>query len=279
MNDALRSPFVGSNFSEDDFLAVRALLLEKRGFDLGMYKDACMKRRIAARVRALGFNRATPYLAVLQESETEVDTLIAALSIHVSQFFRNPEIFALLEREILPQLLRWPPAGLETGLRIWSIGCAGGEEPYSLALICHQLRPPGLKLSILGTDISQPILAQAQAASYDSLRLSEVPSTVRERYFTSFGRTLQLHESIRRMVEFREHNILSSEEYPAADLVLLRNVLIYFSRADQDRILNRLAECMPAGGVLVLGNAENMLGSARERFALEYPAERIYRRR
>jgi len=274
-----KSPFVGSDFSDEDFVAVRNLLLEKRGFDLGMYKDACMKRRIASRVRALGFDRAPLYLAALRENDREIDTLIATLSIHVSQFFRNPEIFALLERTLLPELIRRPPGGRSSGLRIWSIGCAGGEEPYSLALLCSQLRPPGLDLSILGTDISPPILEQARAGCYDPLRLSEVPAAVRERYFSSNGRTLQLSEQIRRMVAFREHNILSTDDYPAADLVLLRNVLIYFSRTDQDRILNRLAEVMPSGAALVLGNAENMLGSARERFTLDYPAERIYRRR
>jgi chemotaxis protein methyltransferase CheR len=272
-------PFVGSEFSEEAFGAVRDLLLEKRGFDVAMYKDRCIKRRIATRVRALGFSEAGSYLDVLRQNEAEVDTLMAALSIHVSQFFRNPSTFAALEEKILPALIRMAQESGRRELRLWSVGCAGGEEPYSLALLADELAPRDIRISILATDVSAPVLEQAQQGLFDPLRLSEVPEAVRERYFVPEGRNYRLDARIRGMVQFRRHNILTSRDYPAADLILCRNVLIYFSREQQENIVGRFAVSLPAGGFLVLGRAETMLGEARQLFQVECPAERIYRRK
>lgn len=271
--------FVGSCFAEDDFQKVCELLLARRGFDLTMYKDQCVKRRIASRVRAWGFQEAGPYLEVLARDDCEVDALLAAISIHVSQFFRNPRVFALLEKYVLPELIRAAMQRSDRLLRVWSVGCASGEEPYSVALLLHTLKPAELKVSIVGTDISQPILHQARQACFDPLRLTEVPPRLRTEYFVPEGRGFRLQESIRRMVTFHENNVLDVASYPPADLILCRNVLIYLSRDDQDRILKRFAELLPGWGRLVLGTAENILGEARSLFRSCSPAERIYQPR
>jgi len=273
------APFVGSDFSDGDFEQIRTLLLTRRGFDLGMYKDQCIRRRIASRVRACGMQNAEAYLRLLTRCEEEIDALLAAVSIHVSQFFRNPHIFALLESEVLPRLIRKAESSPGKQISIWSVGCAGGEEPYSLALLLDEVAPTGIRVDILGTDISPPILRQAEQGCFDPLRVSEVPEEVLDRYFAPQGRLLQLCERIRSQVRFLEHNILSEEDYPGADLILCRNVLIYFSREDQDRILSRFAASLPPGGVLVLGNAESLVGQAREKFSPLFAAERIYCRR
>ena len=271
-------PFVGSDLPDSEFLALRDLLLERRGIDLARYKDACIKRRIATRVRALGFAEASSYLEVLRRDETEVDALMAALTIHVSQFFRNRSTFVELERRVLPDLFRQCTASGRRELRLWSVGCASGEEPYSLALLVEEAVPPGLSVDILGTDISPAVLEKAREARYDPLRLGELPEEVRERFFTAEGRDFRLRERIRRRVRFCEHDILCAPDYPAADLVLCRNVLIYFSRGEQERILTRMAQVLPRGGYLVLGRAETLTGEARRLFHARCPAERIYQR-
>ncbi|PNU21800.1 chemotaxis protein CheR [Geothermobacter hydrogeniphilus] len=273
------APFVGSDFDDGEFEQIRLLLLERRGFDLGMYKDQCIRRRIASRVRASGMLSAADYLQLLQQREDEIDALLAAVSIHVSQFFRNPRIFALLEAEVLPGLIRRAETRPDRTLKVWSVGCAGGEEPYSLALLLDELAPAGLRVDILGTDISAPVLRQAAGGYFDALRVSEVPEDVLQRYFASEGRGFRVCERIRRQVRFAEHNILSDESQLSADLILCRNVMIYFSRADQDRILERFAATLTPQGVLVLGNAESLIGKAREAFSPLFAAERIYRRR
>jgi chemotaxis protein methyltransferase CheR len=272
-------PFVGSSFVEAEFSKVCELLLAKRGFDLSMYKDQCVKRRIASRIRARGFQQADPYLELLARDETEVDALLAAISIHVSQFFRNPAVFALLEKQVLPEMIQTVRQSSDRQLKVWSVGCASGEEPYSLALLLHELKPDDLRVSIVGTDISPPILQQARGACFDALRLSEVPRRVLDAYFVQEAGHFRLLEPIRSMVTFSRNNILADEEYPPADLILCRNVLIYFSREEQDRILLRFARMLPAWGRLVLGRSENMLGEARGRYVSSYPAERIYQLR
>jgi len=277
VTEAPAGPFVGSDFSDDDFNRVRDLLLEQRGFDLGMYKDQCIRRRIAARVRTLGMKDAAAYLRQLREDQEEPDALLAALTIHVSQFFRNPQIFALLEKEVLPALLARALSTSRRQVRLWSVGCAGGEEPYSLALLCEHQALRGIRVSILGTDVSPLILNRARTGYFEPLRVSAVPPDTLNNYFLHQGRGFRLIERIRRKVEFRRHNVLMDEKFPAADLILCRNVLIYFSRGDQDRILHQFAEVLGPGGYLVLGTAENMLGSARDRFRRDFPAERIYR--
>lgn len=274
-----QAPFVGSEFADEDFEQVREILLQSRGFDLGMYKDRCVKRRIAGRVRALGFSTAAPYVSALRRSEAEIDTLLAALTIHVSQFFRNPSTFAMLERRILPELVERAGSGGRRRIRLWSVGCASGEEPYSLALLADDLDAAGVDVQILATDVSAPILGRAREALFDPQRLLEVPATVRERYFEPEGKNFRLRADIRAMVRFERHNILSGPEYPEADLILCRNVLIYFSRAEQEKILARFSRALPLGGFLVLGRAETLLGSVRRRFEAECPEERIYRRR
>lgn len=272
-------PFVGSQFDEEDFRRICELLLEKRGFDLSMYKNQCVKRRVASRVRARGFESAPPYLELLLRDDAEIDTLMAAISIHVSQFFRNPEVFAVLEKQVLPGLIGAALRRSDPHLRVWSVGCSSGEEPYSLALLLHELKPPQLKVSIAASDISGPILQQARSACFDRARLEAVPRRVQEQYFVVDGEKLCLREPICGMVEFIEHNILQGGGEPPADLILCRNVLIYFSREDQERILQRFAELLPPWGALVLGSAENLLGEVRGRFSLTHPAERIYRPR
>lgn len=272
------TPFVGSEFPDEAFEAVRRLLLERRHFDIGMYKDRCLKRRIASRVRALGLHDSQAYLGRLQQDGAEVDALMTALTIHVSQFFRNPSMFAALERSVLPAVLEQAKAQGRTALRLWSAGCSSGEEPYSLALVVEELGKTELPVQILATDLSPAILEVARAGLFDPQRLTEVPPTLRKKYFTPVGARLALNEKLRARVRFACHNLLTDPDYPRAELILCRNVLIYFSREEQEKILARFAAALPSGGILVLGKAEMLLGEVRELFRVESPAERIYRK-
>ena len=272
-------PFIGSELCDADFDAVRRVILERCGFDLGHYKDRCIRRRIAARIRARGFRSAPPYLEVLCREEGEAEALLAALTIHVSQFFRNPSTFAVLERQVLPELFAAAPRQRNRALRLWSVGCAEGEEPYSLALLLAELAPADVPVEILATDLSPAVLRRAAEGVFDPQRLSAVPPSLRERYFEPCGQRLRLREEIRSMVAFRRHNVLERAPFPAAELILCRNVLIYFSREIQEEILRRFAAALPSGGVLVLGRAEALLDETRRLFAMECPAERIYRRK
>lgn len=271
-------PLTGDELPDAAFEAIIDQLRIRRQFDLGAYKDRCVRRRIAKRLRSSGAPDVTSYLALLASGDSELDALLVTLSIHVSQFFRNPGTFAVLERRILPDLFRLVRDCGRNELSLWSVGCAGGEEPYSLALLLDELTPAGLKIDILATDVSEPVLESARAALFEPARLAEVPPSIRARYFTAEGERYRLIERVRAMVRFERHDVMTATEFPLADLILCRNLLIYFTREEQVRILTRFAAALPEGGALVLGRAETLTGVERLLFRTEFPVERIYRR-
>lgn len=270
--------WTGEDLSDAELLAIAELLRKHRQFDLDQYKDRCIRRRIAKRLRACGVTDFSDYLKRLTIDREELDTLLATISIHVSQFFRNPDTYRILEQKVLPDLCRRARATGRRELTIWSAGCASGEEPYSLALLVDDMTPAGLEVKILATDISAPVLNSARTGVFDFTRLKEVPDAVLDRYFTKENGRYQLVEQVRNKVEFLRHNIMTATCYPSADLILCRNVLIYFTRQEQDRILSRFATALPENGALVLGRSETVTGNIRQYFRSEFPVERVYRR-
>ncbi|PLY00829.1 MAG: chemotaxis protein CheR [Desulfuromonas sp.] len=267
-------PFFGSEFPEDQYQSICKLLLERRDFDLGWYKDRCIKRRIAIRVRACGMKDAAAYAELLTRDDGELDELLTTLTIHVSQFMRNPTTYKVIETQLPLLDTRIRKQG--RGMQIWSVGCSSGEEPYSLAIILDQ---QGLEADrLLATDISAAVLKKAAEGRYDPQRLVNIPEEWHHKYFTREGRWYIVKDRLRRRVSFAKHDMLS-DPYPQADLIVCRNVLIYFSRQQQERILGQFAEALSDQGVLVLGKAETMLGPVREAFRAIDHAERIYARR
>ncbi|NOY12758.1 MAG: protein-glutamate O-methyltransferase CheR [Deltaproteobacteria bacterium] len=247
-------------------------------FALDGYKDLCIKRRIAARIRSVGMHGPDPYIELLEADQQEQKKLLATLSIHVSQFFRNPSTYTVLTDRVLPELAQ-RSRNSSSKLRIWSVGCANGEEPYSLALLCQSLlADEDLLLSIIGTDLSSEALQRAKRGCYEQNRLAAVPKELLQRYFVFRDKHYCLVDKIKMAVRFFHHDILSDQPFYRADLILCRNVLIYFSRRQQQRVLEILAAALPPGGFLVLGRAETLVTSCRQLFRCIDPAERIYQR-
>jgi chemotaxis protein methyltransferase CheR len=264
-------PFVGSDFTDEDFTAIGALLEAAGGVAVDHYNAACIKRRIALRIRDLELPGVQPYLARLRADRAEVLRLSALLSLHVSMFYRDPSTFAAL-RQILAERA---PARAQ---RWWSAGCAGGEEPYSLALLAAQLPELCAKVEILATDVSHEILEKARIGVFNATHLSKVPVAEQERCFRAAGRDYRIGAEFRGMVRFSQHDLLSAAPYPSADLILCRYVLMYFNAADQEQVLSRFAAALPVGGLLVLGRTETLRDSIGL-FAPLNAQERIYQRR
>ena len=278
MTEVNNQTWTGDDLSDAEFAAITELLRDRRQFDLGQYKDRCIRRRIAKRLRLCKITNFDSYLHRLEMDRHELDALLATISIHVSHFFRNPDTFRILEQNILPELCRQARAAGRTKLTLWSAGCASGEEPYSLALLVDDLAATDLDIRILATDISEPVLETARSGHFDATRMQEVPSAVIEKYFLAKNGHYQLIERIRDKVEFLRHNIMTANNYPAADLILCRNVLIYFTRQEQERILSRFATALTEHGALVLGRSETMADNVRGYYHSEFPVERVYRR-
>ena len=240
-----------------------------------------MKRRVAIRLRATRCRDAAEYCNLLRQSPQELDLLQKALTIHVSQFFRNPSMFDKLRDDVLPGLFSSCEKNGTGKVRFWCLGCAGGEEPFSLAILLREHFSKELRTVqtiIHGTDIDAETIRAARQAEYIEDRLKEVPADLKDRYFRQNGARFRLVPELREMVTFLQADITRTTEYRPSDLVVCRNTLIYFTRPGQEKILHGVADILPAGGILVLGKSETLVGDVRRRFEAICQVERIYRR-
>lgn len=268
------------DISADAFDMIRRILKNSKGFDLDIYKEKCIRRRIAIRIRATRCATAEEYGELLRHNIDEMDLLLKVLTIHVSQFFRNPPTFEKLRTEIIPYLLKVRGSAERDRLTFWSVGCASGEEPYSLALILKDSFPAEVardRVSILATDVDTTILNVARLGIYGDERLPEAPEAIKQRWFSREGGKYHLLPEIKAMVEFKKSDLSCRDSFPESDLILCRNVLIYFERRQQEKILNGFADVLRKGGILVLGKSETLFGEIRTRFQTVCPIERIYR--
>jgi len=266
---------------ERSYEKIRRILKAMTGLRLAHYKCSCVKRRIAVRMRAVGCESAEEYVEFLLTEKAEPAMLAKKLTIHVSKFFRNPSTFAKLKDVVLPALFFRCSQEGRRHVSLWSMGCAAGEEPYTLAMILQDFFTEELSLynvSIHGTDIDRDILQLADAAVYGAESLDETPAEFRERHFFCADGKYHLDQRIREMVSFAHHDLLRLPCKETTDLILCRNVLIYFERNAQESTLTSFAEALREGGFLVLGKTETMMGAARELFRPVCQIERIYRK-
>jgi len=273
MTDQLR---VDPEITPETFELIGRVLKARSGFSLEGYKDKCVKRRINIRIRATHSPTPEAYGALLIENAVEQEHLLRVLTIHVSHFFRNPSTFEKISSDIVPELLR----ERGPGLNLMSVGCAGGEEPYSLAIMLRERYPEQVArglFSIKGTDVDLQTLESARKALYHPDRLGEVAPERLARWFTREGERFRLNEEIRSLVSFSHADLNHPVPCKECDLILCRNVLIYFERGRQEAILNGFADALGSGGTLILGKSETLFGAVRRRFRTVCPVERIYR--
>ncbi len=262
------------------FEALTAKIARERGFACASYKEKCLRRRIAVRMRARGVHTYTDYASVLDADAHEYDLLLDALTINVTKLFRNWETFRAIETTCVPALWALP----DPALRIWSAGCASGEEAHSLAILMHRYvvdrgESPRLgRVNVIGTDIDRASLEAARRGAYVEAAFADTPDVLRERYFSASTPHV-VTEDVRRLVRFERRDLLRDGP-PAPDMHLIacRNVLIYFDRDTQEMLFQKFYEALAPGGFLVLGKVETLFGPARSRFQGVEPRERIFRR-
>ncbi len=265
-------------------------IIEETGYDFSQYRHGTIKRRIFKRLLATGVADFQAYLDFLDEYPEEYRRLIKELTIKVSCFFRNPYVFELLNKIVLPDILRRKEMERGPAIRVWSAGCAYGEEAYSVAmLLVEYLRGKKKELSdyfisIFATDIDNDALAKAKLALYEDEALYEVKKLYLDRYFVHDGR-YSVSDEIKDLVVFCQHDLTSNRQIapPAGvvhsyDLILCRNVLIYFSLPLQRRVMLNLLRSLNPGGFLVLGEAESVLKEIEPLLTLVDARARIYQK-
>ena len=270
-----------SAVDESGFHALARRISKGAGFTVEAYKDKCVRRRIAVRMRACGVHTYAEYQALLDQSPAEYERLRDALTINVTRFYRNAETWNLLRREILPRLCA-PGAG---EIRIWSAGCASGEEAYTLAILAaEQLEGTGRsgelrRLTVDATDVDRQSLERARAGRYGHETLVEMPADLIGRYFEPTPPELQVMPRVRARVVVQTLDLSAGRPLRRDyHMIVCRNVLIYFDRPMQERLFQLFTDCLLPGGYLVLGKVESLVGSVRERLQLVDARERLYRR-
>jgi two-component system CheB/CheR fusion protein len=253
-------------------------LLLDHGLDLHGYKPTTLERRIRKRMMQLGLSRYLDYREVLRLDPEEGRALLDTVLINVTEFFRDPQAWECLRTEALPKLLR----NLRQGdvLRCWSAGCANGEEPYSLAIMLAEMlgdRLVGLDVKIYGTDVDEHSLTLARRGEYSEHQLRRVPAHLRERYFTGSG-PFRISRELRRMLIFGRSNILLDAPISHCNLIVCRNLLIYFNPPAQKQIVEKLNYALEPGGLLFLGSAESKLAQTANLDAL-HPRWRIFQKK
>lgn len=251
------------------------------GLAADAYKPRCLRRRIAVRMRAHNVTSYEEYLTILENAPEELQKLSDALTINVTKFFRNLELWTRLREVVLPAL--WL-AG-DDPLRVWSAGCASGEEPYSLAMLFAETagaarHPEWMnRLRIDATDIDRVCLERAKAGVYPHSAFSETPPDLVAAYTYPADQGRRVRDEVRAVVEVNRLDLTRDPpRQPAYAMIVCRNVLIYFDRAMQERLFAIFANGLRPGGILVLGKVETILGPTRDRFELVDARERIYRR-
>jgi chemotaxis methyl-accepting protein methylase len=255
---------------------------QERGIDLDSYKPSFLQRRLAIRLRARDCPDYASYGRLLRREPEEYGPLLDALAINLTRFFRDATTFQAIEEKCLPALLKARAA--ERRLRLWSAGCAAGEEPYSLAIILREKLGAVLRrwqIEILATDADESALEKARHGLYDPFSFQGVAPRYQawiERYFTSDQKHRQLAAEVRTMVSFQRHDLTRDPPPADLDLLLCRNVLIYFDSALQDRLYRAFHKALRAEGFLVLGKTEIMPMTWGRLFAPVELREHIYRR-
>jgi chemotaxis protein methyltransferase CheR len=241
---------------DPEWLGFRGALERAIGIPLAAYKEPQVKRRLAGimtRHRIAGWAEFAREIVVNGPLLTEVkDTL----TINVSEFYRQPERFLELQQKYLPRLI-----SERKNLKIWSAGCSVGCEPYTLAMILQEMDPRG-NHSILATDIDMPILNRARTGKdYPANEVRAVPPAILKKYFTTNGTTYSVSDDIRRRVQFRKQDLLK-DPYPTdLDMILCRNVVIYFTEEAKAKIYDGFAKGLRPGGILFIGGSEMIMKS------------------
>ncbi|MBU1998996.1 MAG: protein-glutamate O-methyltransferase CheR, partial [Candidatus Omnitrophica bacterium] len=245
-------------------------LNNEKGLDFTRYKEKSVLRRIETRLKKHNLDSYDDYIRVLDSNPEEYTRLLGALTINVTEFFRNPESFEAIRKVVIPRIIYSKRALQHKIIRAWSCGCSFGDEPYSLAMLFMErlgnARDKFL-LAVIGSDIDKEALDNAGPVIYSRDRLRAVDRGLLDKYFDKMdGDKFRLKTKVTGLVRFRRHDIVKDKPFLNCDLILCRNLLIYFNKELQEEVLLKFYECLNPGGFLVLGMVESLVGASVNAF-------------
>ncbi len=238
-----------------DYEYFKREILSLTTIDLSSYKEKQMKRRIDTLIAKHKIEGYDKYVQAIKSDNHLFEEFVNYITINVSEFYRNPEQWKILDEVIIPGLI----SRFGRNLKIWSAACSTGDEPYSLVMALSR-HLPLKQIKIFATDLDKQVIAKAKVGLYADKSIAAVPDDFKKKYFTQVGPSYKISDEIKDRVEFKEHNLLK-DEYPAdCHMIVCRNVLIYFTEEAKDEVFRKYFRSLARGGILFVGSTEQIMG-------------------
>lgn len=228
-------------------------VLQMTKIDLNFYKENQMRRRIDSIATRNGCTNYEEYTQLLKKDPKKFEEFVNFLTINVSEFYRNPDQWKLMEDTVIPKLIR----DHGNRIRVWSAACSTGDEPYSLVMAFSRHLPLS-NIQVTATDIDRQVIARAKVGLYNEKSIAAVPTDLKMKYFTKIGESYQISDEVKRCVTFREHNLLKDTYLKDYDFILCRNVVIYFTDDAKNMIYKNFYDSLTNHGVLFIGSTEQI---------------------
>jgi chemotaxis protein methyltransferase CheR len=236
-----------------DYTQFKQEVLKMTTIDLNAYKENQMKRRIDALIRKYQCSGYDAFCALIKKDKEILERFTTYLTINVSEFFRNPSQWDTLEKDIFPLLL-----SKKRSIKIWSAACSTGDEPYSLAMMLGKFMPLS-QVKIIATDLDKEVLEKAKKGQYIEKSLANLPKDFKQKYFTYSDGIYTIAPEIKNCISFEQHNLLKDAYPRQVDLIVCRNVLIYFTEEAKDGVYKRFSEALAPEGILFVGSTEQII--------------------
>lgn len=246
---------------ESGLKKILEFIRERKGVDLGSYRRNFLLRRLRLRMSAVKAKGYLEYVRLLEKNPDEFNLFLDELSINVTEFFRDPDVFSAFRDLVLSEIIQKKLASGSRSLRIWSSACATGEEPYSIAILAKEALKDktDFTVRILASDVDAQALEKAAKGEYEARALQRIDPAVLKKYFVPLGAArYRVREDIRKMVRFRAHNIFHEPPFKCLDIIFCRNIIIYLNRALTKELFATFSRLLVPGGYLVLGKVETL---------------------
>jgi chemotaxis methyl-accepting protein methylase len=245
---------------ESDLIKIIPYVNQRYGIDLAYYRSSFLNRHLRSRMQDTRCGNAAEYIAYMKRVPEEFKLFLETLSINVTHFFRDKDVFEKFRRVVIPELIKRKEGGERNCIRIWSAACATGQEPYSLAIMFMEaMGEKSTSFRIVATDVDQDALDKAAVGMYEERDFRETDKKLLDKYFTlDYNKGYRVNDNVRQFVKFEKSNLITDEPFRHIDAIFCRNVLIYFNRAQQDLIFEKFYTGLNSTGYLVVAKVETI---------------------
>ncbi|MBP3041088.1 protein-glutamate O-methyltransferase CheR [Bacillaceae bacterium Marseille-Q3522] len=255
---------------QEDYNEFIAKIKYKTGIDLASYKEAQMKRRLKSFYEKKGYQSFAEFYLAISRDVNVLNEFLNRMTINVSEFYRNRNRWDIFEEKILPQILKQNKRP-----KIWSAACSTGEEPYTITMILSKFMPLS-QIHILATDIDEDVIKKAKTGVYPEKALQEMPHEMKAKYLHRDGDVYKISERIRQKVTFQKHNLLADPFGGPYDLIVCRNVLIYFTEKAKESLYLKFSQALKPNGFFFVGSTEQIFNPAQ--YGMQTEKTFFYRR-